>query len=243
MVLSQGQLEEIAAATLKDFYETVHRKPVAKFRFAQATPIEQFARAYLGLSISYAHLSCDGSICGLTAYTDTEYQVQEMGMTRTIPLKQNQILLDTSFIEPYQAQKLLGKKRFTLAHECAHQILFQLATDELRQSCKSRYCDRPAYSLRDLKTREDWNEWQANVVGAALIMPQSEVDRAMWYLTQSKPIKNYEGRFSYHDRTIITVFCHALEVSKTAALIRLRQLGYIEDHPYSEYVDPLEVWA
>ena len=243
MVLSQGQLEEIAAATLKDFYETVHRRPAAKFRFAQATPIEQLARAYLGLSISYAHLSSDGSICGLTAYTDTEYQVQEMGITRTIPLKQNQILLDTSFIEPYQAQKLRGKKWFTLAHECAHQILFQLATDELRRSCQNRYCDRPAYSLRDLKTREDWNEWQANVVGAALIMPQGEVDRAMWYLTQSKPIKNYEGRFSHHDRTIIAVFCHALEVSKTAALIRLRQLGYIEDHLYSEYVDPLEVWA
>ncbi len=32
-------------------------------------------------------------------------------------------------------------------------------------------------------------------------------------------------------------------LSKAAAVIRLRQLGYIEDRPYLEYRDPLEVWA
>lgn len=34
-----------------------------------------------------------------------------------------------------------------------------------------------------------------------------------------------------------------LAVSKSAAEIRLRQLGYLEERPYAEFVDPLEVWA
>ena len=34
-------------------------------------------------------------------------------------------------------------------------------------------------SLRELKTREDWNEWQANVLGAAILMPQREIDLAL----------------------------------------------------------------
>ena len=71
---------------------------------------------------------------------------------------------DRNFIEPSQIRKLCGKRRFTLAHECAHQILFQMETDKIREACRRKYSARTAYSLRALKTREDWNEWQANVL-------------------------------------------------------------------------------
>ena len=113
----------------------------------------------------------------------------------------------------------------------------------MRLSCKKNYAASTVYSLRDLKTREDWNEWQANVVGAAILMPQKQIDLAMWYFAQSRTLTNYEGRFSYNDWLCLTHICHALGVSKAAAVIRLRQLGYIEDRPYLEYRDPLEVWA
>lgn len=242
MILSYAEIEKIAAATIKDFNEFLYRSNTVEGRFAQATPIDQFAKDYLGLDVSFIRLSCDGSICGLTAYADTEYTIQNGGMTRTIPLKQNQVLLDSSFIQPGQVKTLCGKRRFTLAHECAHQILFQLESSDVKCSCRKKYAARTAYSLRDLKTREDWNEWQANVLGAALLMPQEEIDLAMWYFAQSKPLKSFEGRFSYHDRLSLTMLCQTLGVSKTAAVIRLRQLGYIEDRPFQEYIDPLEVW-
>lgn len=243
MILSHAQIETIAAATIKDFNEFFYGTDEKRDRFAQATPIDQFATDYLGLDVSFIRLSHDGSICGLTAYTDTEYTIQEGGITRTIPLRQNQVLLDSSFVQPGQVKSLCGKRRFTLAHECAHQILFQLESSDVQCSCKKKYAERTAYSLRDLKTREDWNEWQANVLGAALLMPQGEIDLAMWYFAQSRKLKCYEGRFSYHDRLCLTLLCQTLGVSKTAAVIRLRQLGYIEDRPFAEYVDPLEVWA
>ena len=99
------------------------------------------------------------------------------------------------------------------------------------------------YSLRDLKSREDWNEWQANVLGAAILMPQKEIDLAMWYFAAGRTLINYEGRFSYKDRFSLSLLCQQLGVSKAAAVIRLRQLGYIEDRPYLEFFDPVEVWA
>ena len=74
-------------------------------------------------------------------------------------------------------------------------------------------------------------------------MPQKEIDLAMWYFAGGRTLINYEGRFSYHDRLSLNLICGQLGVSKSAAVIRLRQLGYIEDRPYLEYVDPLEVWA
>ena len=182
MILSQRQLEEIAASTTKDFNRFFFGDEADKTdRSALPTPIDQFAKNYLGLRVSFARLSPDGSICGVTAYADTEYIVEEKGVRRTLPLKCNQVLLDESFIRQGQIKKLCGKRRFTLAHECAHQILYQMESDEVKQRCNRQYSARTAYSLRDLKTHEDWNEWQANVLGAAILMPQKEIDFVAWY--------------------------------------------------------------
>lgn len=243
MILSHKQIEEIAAAVTKDFNEFFFGKEVDEVRVARATPIDQLAKDYLGLKVSFARLSSDGSICGLTAYADTEYIIEEMGIKRTISLKQNQVLLDENFIKSGQVQKLCGKRRFTLAHECAHQILYSMEDEAVKAACRQKYAARTAYSLRDLKSREDWNEWQANVLGAAILMPQKEIDYAMWYFAGGRRLVCYEGRFAYCDRLSLSLICSQLGVSKSAAVIRLRQLGYIEDRPYLEYSDPLEVWA
>lgn len=134
MILSHMQIEEIAAAVTKDFNEFFFGKDADIGRTtARATPIDQFAKDYLGLSVSFANLSSDGSLCGLTAYADTEYTIEEEGVKRTIPLKANQVLLDMSFIQPGQVHALCGKRRFTLAHECAHQILFGMESDNDRR--------------------------------------------------------------------------------------------------------------
>lgn len=243
MILSHRQIEEIGAAVTKDFNEFFfHDKTVQRTGFVRATPIDQFAREYLGLSVRFERLSDDGSICGLTCYSDAEYIIRENRETRTVQLKRNQVLLDSSFIEAGQVRKLCGKRRFTLAHECAHQILFQMESDAIQQGCLKAYSERRPYSLRDLKSKEDWNEWQANALGAAILMPQTEVERAMWYFAQCRKLTNYEGRFSYSDNRSLSLFCDSLGVSKSAAIIRLRQLGYLEDRPFSE-INPLEVWA
>ena len=152
MILSYTQIEEIAAAVTKDFNEFFFGERAApEVHYAQATPIDWLATDYLGLRVSYARLSEDGSICGLTAYTDTEYAATFRGVTHVIPLRANEVLLDSSFMEPGQVRARCGKRRFTLAHECAHQLLFQMESDEARQACEEAYSPRTAYSLRDLK--------------------------------------------------------------------------------------------
>ncbi len=111
MILSQKKIEEIAAAVTKDFNEFFYgNKSEDTRRMARGTPIDQFAKDYLGMNVSFARLSSDGSICGLTAYADTEYIVEELGVKRTIPLRKNQILLDVGFIQYGQVHKLCGKR-------------------------------------------------------------------------------------------------------------------------------------
>ena len=88
MILSHQQIEEIAAAVTKDFNEFFFGKEADEVRIARATPIDQLAKDYLGLNVSFARLSYDGSICGLTAYADTEYIIEEMGSSRTFHSKE-----------------------------------------------------------------------------------------------------------------------------------------------------------
>ena len=110
--------------------------------------------------------------------------------------------------------------------------------------CRSKlYAERRTYSLRDLKSNEDWNEWQANVLGAAILMPQEEVELAMWRFASMNPIQNFEGWLLQRDKMIVNMMCETFGVSKAALLIRLRHLGYLVDLPYSEYKEPWEVWA
>ena len=76
MILSQKQIEEIAAAVTEDFNKFFFGTESEEVRMARATPIDQFARDYLSLKVSFARLSSDGSICGLTAYSERHWGIQ-----------------------------------------------------------------------------------------------------------------------------------------------------------------------
>ena len=244
MVLSYTDIENIADATIDDFNKFMF--PAGRDLegiMPHGTPIDQLTSDYLKLKVTFEHLSSDGSFCGLTAYEDTSYSLEENGVVRVIPLKRNQVLLDSSFIEPGKVKKLCGKRRFTLAHECAHQILFQLENEDTKTSCRKKYSERKCYSLRDLKNREDWNEWQANALGAALLMPQKEISLAVWRFSSGKNLVSYNGYFNYMDHQAVKMMCDAFRVSRSALIIRLAQLWYLDKRPYSEYYDPLEILA
>lgn len=242
MILSYGKIEEIAAAVTLDFDRFFFgAEAEQKQRFALPTPIDQLARDYLKLDVTFATLSSNGSIMGLTAYTDTAYEVEEKGQHYTLPLKRNQIVLDSSFMQPGKVRKLCGKRRFTLAHECAHQILFQMEEDETKTALRRKYAERKVHTPRTLKTHEDWNEWQANALGSAILMPQAEVDRAMWYINRNSPLTCYGDWFFDDDRASIETFRSVFGVSITAARIRLEKLGYVQKRSAFEYQNPLDV--
>lgn len=233
MYLTTQQIEDMAAAILHNFRNTTGLQTVF-------TPIDQFASNYLGLSVKFAKLSEDGSICGLTAYADTNYSVRMDGREYVYPIQANDVLLDSSFIDmPEHCMSQCGKRRFTLAHECAHQILFGLESEEAKALHKKKYSERRSYSCRELKSREDWNEWQANALGAALLMPADSLSA----LLQGYRLISYDGRMTQWDQELFEEICHLFGVSHSAMMIRLEKLGLMIRRPISQFPVPEEVTA
>lgn len=177
---------------------------------------------------------------GVTAYTDTEYETTEDDRKRILELKRNQVVLDSRFIQPGNIRRLCPQRRFTLAHECAHQILFQLEEDEKKSLLQKAYSERKVHTPRTLKTHEDWNEWQANALGAAILMPQAKADCAMHLLNGGKSLNSYKDQMHDKDRACLEAFCSVFAVSRMAACIRLEQLGYLKRSSIVEYQQPVE---
>ena len=115
MILSYENIEHIAAGVAKDFCCAIHAGE-KKYEIN----IDRLAKAYLGLEVSYRTLSDDGSVLGVTAYRDAEYAVNAGDVMKIIPLKSNQVLLDRSLAVFSDNVAGTRRRRFTLAHECAH---------------------------------------------------------------------------------------------------------------------------
>ncbi len=230
MHYTRKELNAIGETALEDFRALICRTAcgdAAPLPFPM--PIDTFAALYLSLDVRYAPLSRDGNTWGVTAYADTVYHPCGAPKEACMELRANDVLLDDSFLDPLREKQLNARRRFTLAHECAHQLLYHLEPDEQQRACRRMYAKRRAYSFRELKTKEDWNEWQANVLAAALLMPAPEVGTVMDELSPRHRLPFVDGQFTWQALDILDRFCACFGVSRSAAEIRLRELGFVHD--------------
>lgn len=234
MILTREDLEIIAENIIFDFKKETGID-------TSFTLIEQLATDYLKLKVTFERLSNDSGFCGITAYKDTQFKTVVDGYEKIIYIKKNQIILDSDFMEIGKIKELCGKRRFTLAHEVAHQILFSLESEEEKLKYNKMYSARKAHTIRQLKTFEDWNEWQANSLGAALLMPQASVNTFMTAFRMAIKDKMPIGftDMSLYSDFIVDSFCEYFHVSRSAAIIRLKHLGYMADKKrgYREVAD------
>jgi Zn-dependent peptidase ImmA (M78 family) len=108
--------------------------------------------------------------------------------------------------------------------------------EEQRRAMDARYSAR-TYSLRELKEFEDWFEWQANALAAALLMPRRYVEM----LLGDRRLTLYGKRLNIPDKLLRDNMSNRLGVSKTAMTLRLRQLGYAVVLPTDAYFDPTDI--
>jgi hypothetical protein len=233
LCLSQNDIEIIGESLLQDYAK--HYRANIRFPF----DIDAFARDYLKLEILHRKLSDSGTIMGLTTYKDVQLELKFNVGSVVISVPEDTILLDDTLMGTEKRRR----ERFTIAHECGHQIIARIEERETGNSFRKEIVPGRTYSCREIKTVEDWSEWQANSLGAVLLMPRSRIttDLNMGY-APFKPTL-YGNWFNTPDYMRIKSLSNKYGVSVTAMTARLRELGCVCRKPESEYVDPLVIEA
>jgi hypothetical protein len=124
------------------------------------------------------------------------------------------------------------RRRTTLCHEFGHVIqhapLWRALGPEnpgdgpISQSCRCEYDEQELYDLWDA-----WMEWQARYMSGGFLMPKTRVGRLAQRLAESKrwqvPVPADSAPSTYLVEHVVIAF----QVSRAAALVRLKQLGLV----------------
>jgi Zn-dependent peptidase ImmA (M78 family) len=139
----------------------------------QAMDVDDFAEFYCEATIDFAYLSSDGLTLGLTCFNDGKLMVWDETRTKEYPIDvlKGYIFIDKDVLET----EVEGRIRFTIIHECSHYILhprfyYQKSGSVIPKiECTVYHIEQ--WDKRPPMTDDDTREWQANRLGAALIMP------------------------------------------------------------------------
>lgn len=124
--LSRFDIEAIAAKYVKAYMELPDVRNTKIYRIDPELLLEKV----LGLTVEYQHLSYDGSILGMTSFTELGVQVLEDDDNEAFFFLDGKTVLvekDLAF-----DNKLRGRKNFTLMHEGSHQIFKNALSERLR---------------------------------------------------------------------------------------------------------------
>lgn len=227
-ILRQSDFEDIAAMVLKEYMPKVLYAP-------QPLDVEKLAKDSFYLEVSYAKLSPAGEVMGLIAFDATEFWPYRADMSEKMYLQPGQVLLDESLVDG----KFLARRRFTLAHEVSHWICHRAYHSEVKRgyefrtdwnvvACRTENIEKDCHGQQK-RTDSDWEEWQADCLAAALLMPKemfTEVCREVFreYGIYKGYIATGVEDLIVHD--VIRELANKFAVSLRAAKIRMEQLRY-----------------
>ncbi len=226
--MSRAELEEISEGLIKVYAQRFHN------RVSQSIDIEHFITAFLMLKIEYASFAeDDAGRIGFLADGETPLLIHQDGKIIPFVFPKDTIVLDKVLL----SEKEYGRRRFTMAHEASHHILSKMYAVPGTGRFHTEYDSERSYSKEELAQMFASAEWQADTMGAALLMPKQIVDNALAKYNQSQPVKIYgDNTLAQREKNMLRRMAAYIGVSYTALFIRLRDMNLLEYHDISEYI-------
>lgn len=232
-ILKSSDIDDIGEMILKEYMPAVLYRP-------QRVDIEYLVEECFNLDIKYKCIRPDGAILGLVAFSDGEFKTFDYdGNDKVIELVEGTVLVDMSLIGPEASTR----RRFTLAHEGAHWACQRSYHSPINQSydlrkngglvaCRKEHIEQyRVRAQRKTHPEEYWLEWQADRLGAALLMPKKtfiEVcQTVMWSYGVRRGYlhKDMDKEVAFD---IIKNVANMFDVSCRATQIRMVNLGLIK---------------
>lgn len=178
----------------------------------------------LGLTVDYQILSRDGTILGATSPSETYISILDSNKVEMLYYLDGRTVLVEKRLT--QNPRLIGRRNFTIAHEIAHQILYREYPDSYGIDCRT-LCDYRRSSKTHSKIT-DWHEWQADTLGAAILLPEDAVKDAMFYFGLGERMTVLNKKYSPNRYESFCQMADFLGASKATLSFRMEQLGLLE---------------
>lgn len=228
-LLKKKDFDDIAALVLSNYMPRVLEYP-------KPLDIESLAQDQFYLDIRYDNIEPDGKILGMMAFADTEYYSRGYSAERgAIELEEGTMLIDYSLC----GNDNRARRRYTQAHELSHWIChrgYHSPTNQQYEFRRNRYVacrteNIESYRRNDFseRTENDWEEWQADSLAAALLMPKKTFVEAVETLFREYGVRRclLPGRDNKIARDIISEVASTFDTSYRATQIRMIHLGFI----------------
>ena len=214
--MSRAELEEISEGLITAYANKFSNRVI------QSIDIEHFITEFLMLRIEYASFAeDDAGRIGFLADGATPLLVHQDGKIIPFVFPKDTIVLDKFLL----AEKEQGRRRFTMAHEASHHILSKMYAMPSEGRFHAEYDSERSYSKEELAQMFASVEWQADTMGASLLMPRRIIENALAKYNQSNPIKVYgDNTITSKDKAVIRRMAAYIGVSYTALVIRLRDM-------------------
>lgn len=224
--LSRFDIEAIAEHIIDKYKQLPELQNTTIYRIEP----ELLITKVLSLKIDYQHLSLDDSILGMTSFSELGVEVFDGTDENTYYFLDGETLLIEKDLEEDISQK--GRFNFTTMHEASHQVFKMLFPNEygVRDKTPIHFCE---VNSEKKKPIADWEEWQANTLAAAILLPKELVVQGMRLFNLGTKIKVLNKIYTPEVYKRFSALADFLGSSKTALAIRMKQLNLLE----KEYLD------
>ncbi len=226
---SVEKLEEIAKNHLEAYDEGLLESP-------SETNITDFIESHLSLGLLSLPISQDGKTLGYMVFKPTDIAFyQNFGRDKQyLFVDKASVVIDSALSDD---EKAIGRFRFTCAHEASHWILHRdVIFDGLLSDTDDILSDKYNHGGQENIAEDKRMEWQANYLGAALLMPKEMVKKEFYKMLGVLEIRNRKNLYLDQQRCnyipyklTINRIANVFKVSEQAARIRLIQLGLLVD--------------
>lgn len=228
--LSRKDIEGIALRIVEAYRKLPE---ISGQNFYRVDPVI-LCESLLELSVDYMHLSLDGSILGMTSFTELGVEVFEDDDADAYYYLDGKTVLIESELRKDITMK--GRCNFTIAHEASHQIFKMLFPREYGAAKNAVPVHFYKAQSEKKKPIADWEEWQANTLAAEMLLPKHLIGQALYLFSLPEKIEMLNRVYAPEVYQRFVAMADFLGCSKTALAIRLKQLGILKndylDNPY-----------
>lgn len=232
-ILRAEDFDDIARLFLSEYAPAVLQTP-------QPLDIDYIINDCLFLEVRMVYLAFNGQILGLMAFGDADVNcLNRLYQPQIVRVSEATMLLDYSLT----GRDRLPRLRYTKMHETSHWIchrtyhsdcnqVYDCRTNKQYIACRTENVERYASNRgsRALVTDSDWEEWQADRLAAALLMPRDIFIEASKRVFRQNDIRRgylLKGHDVSKSIDAVEEIAEIFKVSKKATQIRLQQVGLL----------------